>query len=119
MKVNMKPILLIIALIALIFSCKNESETYLINGQLLSHSECKSMKSGAGISMDSDSLSCVEYAYEETNNKLHLKHINAGFNCCPGNLTCNVSISNDTILIQEKEQFAQCNCDCLYEKRIY
>lgn len=118
MRANMKLLLPAIAVIILIFNCNHENETNQpseVNGQLVRNSKCKAMKSGTGISSVSDSLSCVEYTYEEANNKLLLKHINAGFNCCPGNLMCHVSLSNDTIFIRELEEFALCNCNCLYD----
>jgi hypothetical protein len=118
MKARMKLLLSAFVATTLIFSCNHENETNLpsdVNGQLVSHSECKDNKSGSGTAAISDSLSCVEYTFDPANNKLLLKHINAGFNCCPGNLTCNVTISNDTILIQENEEFAQCFCNCLYD----
>lgn len=118
MKVRLKLLISVIVITTLIFSCNHESETNQpsnVNGQVVSHSACKSNKSGSGTATVSDSMSCVEYTFDPANNKLLLKHINAGFNCCPGNLTCDVTISNDTIFIRENEQFAQCNCDCLYD----
>jgi hypothetical protein len=47
--------------------------------------------------------------------KLSLKHINAGFNCCPGKLTCKVTQSGDSLVIEEFESQAGCNCNCLYD----
>ncbi|MHC1774200.1 MAG: hypothetical protein AB9834_02185 [Lentimicrobium sp.] len=121
MKARMKLLLSAFVATTLIFSCNHENETNQpseVIGQLVSQSGCKYYKSDAGISKVSDSLSCVEYTYEAAHNKLLLKHINAGFNCCPGNLSCDLTISNDTIFVQESEQHALCNCDCLYDLNI-
>jgi len=60
-------------------------------------------------------FSCSEYLFDKENNKLTLKHINAGFNCCPDSLYCIVELKSDTILIQEFEKSAPCRCNCLYD----
>jgi hypothetical protein len=46
---------------------------------------------------------------------LTVKHINAGFNCCPDSLYCKVDLEGDTILIQELENSTLCHCNCLYD----
>lgn len=63
---------------------------------------------------DSSNHDCVEYSI--INKILHLKHINAAFNCCPNKVYALASISHDTILITEKEILTQpCKCNCLYD----
>jgi hypothetical protein len=102
----------------LITGCDYDKESQQkpgINGQVTGQSGCKSHKSGNGTTTVSDSLSCVDYSFDSTNNKLYLKHYNTAFNCCPGNLSCIVSVQNDTIIIQETEQYIMCDCDCLYD----
>lgn len=118
-----KPIYLIIAgLITLFFiaACEKKAsdEDQIISGRLISNSECKGLKSIFLTSSTPDSISSVEYNYHASNNKLMLKHINAGFNCCPGILTCDFRLNADTIIIQEYEEVAQCHCDCLYDLTI-
>jgi hypothetical protein len=115
----------------LMFSCANEKEPAKepdMYGRITGHSECKHSIPVRETNETADTLSCVEYSFDEANNTLLLHHINAGFNCCPGNLSCTVTISRDTILVSESEQFPMCNCNCLYdldievfgvEKRIY
>ena len=106
-----------IAILMLAYSCENEKEKAAqlnVSGKVVSLTDCKSLKSNAVVSA-SDSLSCAEYSYNEAGNKLIIKHINAGFNCCPGSVYCNVTMSNDTIVIQEFESKPSCNCDCLYD----
>ena len=110
-------ILLPVTTAFLIIGCKDQKETAesKISGSLINNSECKSLKSGdlkAGIA---DTLSCVDYTYDASNRRVIMKHINAGFNCCPVSISCEVSTNNDTIIIREKEQEQACNCNCLFD----
>lgn len=104
----------------LIYSCEKDSSSKKllhIEGELISKSECKSYLKIAQAPTP-DSLSCIEYSYDESTNKLTLIHINAGFNCCPDSVYCNVTSSADTIIINEVEQGGLCNCDCIYDLNI-
>ncbi|NLF43847.1 MAG: hypothetical protein GX587_14230 [Bacteroidales bacterium] len=80
-------------------------------------SECKNFetqpKSGI-LEIGSDS-SCIYYNYNEEEKTLSIKHINAGFNCCPKKIYFDFSIENDTIFISEKEKESGCDCICLYD----
>lgn len=88
----------------------------VITGQLVSNSSCKDdLFSRAQILVVSDSISRVEYSFDNNTNKLTLKHINAGFNCCPDSLYCKIELKGDTIMIQEFEKEAGCKCNCLYD----
>lgn len=117
----MKPTFFIILILGFlsftIYTCENtkEKESPAIKGELIHYSECKLFKSSVNNSATPDSLTCVYYNYDLTNNTLSLQHINAGFNCCPENLHCSVKLVNDTILIQEYEKSAMCNCCCLFD----
>jgi len=102
----------------LLGGCNNSEEIIepsAISGKLTNHSECKSGKSGNLKTDYSDSVSCVQYTYNEHDQTLIFHHINAGFNCCPEGLYCEISSSNDTIIIQEFENEQACNCDCLFD----
>jgi hypothetical protein len=60
---------------------------------------------------------CIEYNYDGTSTLL-IRHINAGFNCCPLEIYSNISIAGDEIMIQEYETFdtaGPCACLCLFE----
>jgi hypothetical protein len=106
-----------LAILMLTTSCENEKEKaaqLIVSGKVVSRTDCKSLKSNAVVSA-SDSLSCAEYSYNEASYKLVIKHINAGFNCCPDSVYGNVTFSNDTIVIEEFESKPSCNCDCLYD----
>jgi hypothetical protein len=55
----------------------------------------------------------IEYSY--SNKVLHITHINAAFNCCPGGIHYKCSTTNDSIVVNEMEEQPQCNCDCIYD----
>lgn len=109
---------LIIAL--LLFSCEDDqqhasSSKKDLMGEVISHSDCKSFKAGTSGDTISDSMSCVKYEFIKSTNTLNLKHINAGFNCCPDSLYCTITLSGDTIIIEEHELQALCDCNCLFD----
>ncbi len=117
----MKQINILLAIIFLfLFSCEknqNHSSSALkdMDGEVISHSTCKSFKTGSPGENISDTMSCVQYVYIESTKTLKLKHINAGFNCCPDSLYCNVTLNKDTIIVEEHEIHALCNCNCLFD----
>ncbi len=85
-------------------------------GILISHSGCGSGENTAlmekpGVPGD---MSCVDWTYWALGNVLVLDHINAAFNCCPGAITVDISVQNDTITIVEREEQSMCDCNCLY-----
>ena len=60
----------------------------------------------------------MEYAYNQTSKELTFMHVNTGFNCCPQGFYCNLSLKNDTIIIEEFENSSLCDCNCLYDLNI-
>jgi hypothetical protein len=117
MKTKIKLIAPIIALFFLAASCTDEttseSKDLQLSVQLKSDSGCKHLKSSA--INTSASESCLEYSFNQETEKLTLKHINAGFNCCPESLWCTVVYRNDSIIVQEHEKHMGCKCNCLYD----
>jgi hypothetical protein len=111
----------ILLLSLLVFACEHDNinkELSGLSGKLISHSTCKSIKS-AGLDAETPTnQSCVEYSFDASNSRLSLKHINAGFNCCPDSIYCHVSLSHDTIIISESEESSLCNCNCLFDLEI-
>ncbi len=110
--------IMILTFIGLILSCENatDDKQLILTGQVIGNTDCKHLlKSSSGTINTSDSLSCIEYLFDKENNKLAIKHINAGFNCCPDSLYCTISLINDTIIIQEFEAAALCGCTCLFD----
>ncbi len=91
-------------------------DLYPTGGALVSVSECV---------VSSDSLwpgwhECMEYAYGE-DGTLDLLHVDAVFNCCPGEITGTVTIEpsfeGGTITIDESEKINGCRCICPYTLR--
>lgn len=100
-------------LLSLIFSgC--EMERQQVTATLTDHTGCKGLKS-ATEDVVPNTQSCINWSYDSSSGTLSLIHLNAGFNCCPGKLTCSVDIAGDTLVIKEKEESAMCDCDCLYD----
>jgi hypothetical protein len=82
-------------------------------GLLVSRTDCHSnANAAAGYDTPTD-MSCIDWQYAV--DVLHLKHINAAFNCCPGQIAADISVVNDTITIVEREEQSMCDCSCLYD----
>ena len=108
----------VLGVIISVNACEDENKTnHPVEGKMISHSSCKGKKTtyDEPYVYTPDTLSCVKYDYEPSTGKLILTHRNAGFNCCPDSIYGLVSLSNDTILIEEKELYGLCDCDCLYD----
>lgn len=101
-------------LMMIISGCDKENTTSGISGSITGSSDCKSIKS-TGLTDIADTLSCVDYLYDSTSRELSVIHINSGFNCCPGKLSCGITTNQDTIFVREYEKKAACDCDCLYD----
>lgn len=105
---------LIIIFIGIIsFSCREENQVKRLKATLSSNLICKSNLKSAGAIFDTISL--VEYQYNESTKTLTFTHINAGFNCCPDKLSCKVNLQNDNLSIEEFEKEAACDCNCLFD----
>lgn len=86
-------------------------------GQLIRHSDCKSfpaVRVSTATPPHSSSEECLEYIYDGQGH-LTLKHINAGFNCCPGTISADIVILAGEITIKEKEESSLCDCNCLFD----
>jgi len=70
-------------------------------------SGCKLFLKDAGADTIPPNLSCVEYNYDGEG-FLSLIHYNAGFNCCPGEISVDVSIEGNIIILTEAEEMAAC-----------
>ncbi|NLE34172.1 MAG: hypothetical protein GX622_03640 [Bacteroidales bacterium] len=97
----------------LLAGCEGYGER--ITAEVIDHSGCKDLKSGSADGTTPDTLSCINYTFEASSGTLQITHINAGFNCCPGRLTCHAEVNGDTLLIKEREQHAACSCNCLFD----
>jgi hypothetical protein len=112
MKTHIKHLILVI-FTAFIFSCNNnESKEDSIKYK------CKSENRDSFIIDRADTLSCVNFTYSASTDKLVLEHINTAFNCCPGTIGWTVRVSQDSILIEERASSNDCLCECLYDLTI-
>ena len=123
MKTTTKYLILLFAFFFMA-SCEKTNDESLpkeeIQGGLIKHSDCKSFSNEKSSEVAAD-VSQADYFYDTLTNNLTLNHLNAGFNCCPSKLSCDFSIMNDTIFIEEKEEFNNdlaCSCNCLYDLEI-
>jgi len=112
-------ILIAFLLLLTLCSCKqdpeNPKELNLSVKLLTEDPECNHLKSAETIRITPISQSCIEYSFDQSTKKLLIKHLNAGFNCCPESLWCTVTYRNDSIVIQEFEKHMGCKCNCLYD----
>lgn len=92
---------------------EEESKQQSVDGKVINYTDCKDFQAKS-VKTESNE-SCVEYTFSAVDNKLILKHINSGFNCCPGDLYCNITFKNDTLEIEEFESSALCYCNCLFD----
>ncbi len=117
MKSHFKNLITLMLLILLI-SCtkeKDAKETLNFEGQLTNSTTCKNFAIKSGSDFTADTISKIEYDYNSATHVLKLKHVNAGFNCCPGLLSAQVTLSEEIISITEQEEEALCHCNCLYD----
>jgi hypothetical protein len=81
------------------------------SGELVSSGDCKTFfRAPSQIDTPPD-MDCIEYQYDE-NYVLSIKHVNAGFNCCPV-ILANIYIVEDSITIEEVDSLYMGGCFCL------
>ncbi len=109
----MKRYTLILALACssfLFYSCNDDTvSTQPLFTYSISHTDCKST-----IMEDTSGLDCLEYEYDGSN-VLTIHHINAGFNCCPDDFDAVISMSGNSIIIDETRIEGNCDCNCLFD----
>jgi hypothetical protein len=74
---------------------------------------CKEFQKGTVIDATPPDQDCMEYEYDGES-VLLLKHVNAGFNCCP-EIAANITIEDNIITIEEIEISGDCDCLCLFD----
>jgi hypothetical protein len=86
------------------------------SGQLTGSSECKTFPASFAKSDVGPDQDCLEWQYDGAS-LLALRHVNAGFNCCPRLLLAQIVIQGADIGIDESEDLtgAGCFCLCLYD----
>ena len=104
-----------VSVVLLGVSCKNSPGNQLLpSGVLIEYQGCKEWTTGIETGTDAaKNQDCIEYVYD--GQSLILKHVNAGFNCCPGEILADIDIVGNLITITENEQEAGCFCLCLFD----
>jgi hypothetical protein len=87
--------------------------TLIPSGSLVDFTDCKQFGEGPP-EYEPVTADCIFYRYDGVG-ELNITHINAGFNCCPGDLIATVDIANQIITITESESQSACRCLCLYD----
>lgn len=81
--------------------------------RLVDMSGCKEAPTGIARVSGPSNEGCVEWWYVG-GSVLHLRHINAGFNCCPV-VDVDICVENGTITVEEIEIEGNCHCLCLFD----
>ncbi|HQB76855.1 MAG TPA: hypothetical protein PLJ52_00760 [Tenuifilaceae bacterium] len=93
----------------------NYVETYILDTEVTSMSDCKVYILEKTASTDFKADAKVYYQYNEDTKELTLTHENAAFNCCPGEVESRAILRGSNIVVAEVEQTQGCNCTCLYD----
>jgi len=106
-------------LITIVSGCKkSEIAPGVPEGLLINHSECKktliSQSSDTGKYSPGPIRECLVFHYDGKKT-LEMEHINALFNCCPGEITVDFEFTGNTIIITEKQAETGCHCICHYD----
>jgi hypothetical protein len=84
-----------------------------VSVRLLDVSGCKEFATGIPMASAPSDVDCVEWWYVG-GNTLHLKHVNAGFNCCPV-VDADIVVEGAAITVEEIEIEGNCYCLCLFD----
>ncbi|RJR31254.1 MAG: hypothetical protein C4574_01320 [Candidatus Latescibacterota bacterium] len=100
-------------------ACEKESEPSDLGprspyGMIVGAGDCKLFETGSTDIDAPTNQDCFTWKYT-ADGTLELTHVNAGFNCCPGEITADITISDDAITIVEHELLGGCRCLCLYD----
>ena len=110
--------ILIIIILFILFGCKEKvtAPETIAFGILSEYEGCKTFAATSGLESSPHGVNeeCIDYEYDGQG-FLVLKHINSGFNCCPGKITADITVSGNMITIKEKEQEQGCFCRCLFD----
>jgi len=102
--------LTVIVMILLLWGCDRETLQPTIRFDDASKCEGPELKSIQDIATTQD---CIQYDYQD--NVMTIKHVNAGFNCCPEGFNVCLTVSGDTLIISESENSSLCDCCCLFD----
>ena len=110
----MKTKLFLFALIAILLfgaGCKKETSNESLRIKDFSYLGCKETKSLRASFHGEESIEYKAVA----DGYLHIKHVNALFNCCPDTIKADVNMENNIVTIVESETNPICDCICDYD----
>ena len=113
--VRMKRAVVVVAILAamqVLSGCGDQQETMGVMGAMISHTDCKALSRSASAAAANQDCLVWQYNGQDT---IQINHVNAGFNCCPGELSADITAENKVITIREKEREAGCSCLCLFD----
>ncbi len=87
------------------------------SGVMLGYSGCKEFEKATLLDGTPPDQDCIEYQYDGQGTLL-LKHVNAGFNCCPDEILAEITLVGNTVTITENESLEPsggCDCLCLFD----
>lgn len=113
MKRITKLFVVLLMILAGITCRKQDSNPGPVSVSVVSDMKCKGADLLKTIGQGSDST-CILYNCEG-DSVLVLKHINAGFNCCPENFTVGNELKGDSLIITEDDVKHGCKCNCLFD----
>ncbi len=110
--------MMVVSIVIITCGCKENQDVQAdVQVAQTGHTSCKEflragqMNDGYRAEQNSD---CIEYHYDGQKT-LTINHINAAFNCCPGDISANVNYTGNLITIVENETQSGCYCQCLYD----
>ncbi len=108
--------LILTAIILLIISgCKSsDNNKQEIEGYQHSISECRTDSRVSQNAVAPSGKQLLSYRIDSKGN-LEMTHINTILNCCPGQVSSEITTQGATIQIDEKEEQAGCKCLCNYD----
>jgi len=103
--------LLLLVLLSLVNCSSKTSLTTqpasLPSGTVVGYDGCISLQLLASTS------DCLDWEYT-SEGTLEIRHVGAGFNCCPGEIYADITITGEEIVIEEREQESACDCLCIF-----
>jgi hypothetical protein len=81
-------------------------------GSLIGYDGCIEFAKGGQTDSIPPDQDCMIFQYDGEG-ALLLKHVHAGFNCCPDELLADITVQDNVITIEEDESLESGGCDCL------
>ena len=97
-----------IVFILLLNCCEQENSHIQLSVEQITYGDCKP------VTKKSSNSEYIEYKTVD-GDYLQINHVNAWFNCEPGQIFVSAELINDTIVVHEYEETGLANCICPYD----